>query len=111
MATCAILFISSLTVVFAGLTALLQSDIKKIIAYSTCSQLGYMLFICGFNHYSYSFLHLINHAFFKALLFLTAGVIIHTFKDEQDIRKFSLLVAQAPLIFCLFYISTLSITG
>ena len=74
------------TAFFAGLVAIFQYDIKKIIAYSTCSQLGYMFFTCGLSNYSLAFFHLFNHAFFKALLFLSAGSLIHALYDEQDIR-------------------------
>jgi NADH:ubiquinone oxidoreductase subunit 5 (subunit L)/multisubunit Na+/H+ antiporter MnhA subunit len=75
------------TAFFAGIVAIFQYDIKKIIAYSTCSQLGYMFFTCGLSNYSLAFFHLFNHAFFKALLFLSAGSLIHALFDEQDIRK------------------------
>ena len=76
-----------LTCFFASLVGLLQNDIKSIIAYSTCSQLGYMVLISGMSHYYLSFFHLLNHGFFKALLFLTSGMLIHNFMEEQDIRR------------------------
>jgi len=66
---------------------LVQNDLKKIIAYSTCSQLGYMVVACGLSHFSTGLFHLMNHAFFKALLFLSAGSLIHAVVDEQDVRK------------------------
>lgn len=69
------IFFGSITALFAGIVAILQYDIKKIIAYSTCSQLGYMFFTCGLSNYYLAFFHLWNHAFFKALLFLTAGAL------------------------------------
>ena len=83
-----ITLVGVLTSFFAATIGLFQNDIKKVIAYSTCSQLGYMVFICGLSNYSLSLFHLTNHAFFKALLFLSAGAIIHALSDEQDIRKY-----------------------
>jgi len=82
----------SITAIFSGIIATFQYDIKRIIAYSTCSQLGYMFFSCGLSNYHVAFFHLFNHAFFKALLFLSAGVLIHTLFDEQDIRKMGKLL-------------------
>src|SRR5579884_3759347 len=79
-------FLGAITVFFAGSIGSYQYDLKKVIAYSTCSQLGYMFFICGSSNFGLSLFHLINHAFFKALLFLGAGVIIHAVLDDQDIR-------------------------
>src|SRR5215467_12841633 len=76
-----------ITALFSAFIAVFQWDIKKIIAYSTCSQLGYMLLSCGFSFYYVAIFHLFNHAFFKALLFLSAGSVIHALSDEQDIRK------------------------
>ena len=77
----------SITALFSGLVATFQYDIKRIIAYSTCSQLGYMFFSCGLSNYHVAFYHLFTHAFFKALLFLSAGALIHSLLDEQDLRK------------------------
>ena len=82
--------IGMITAVFAASIALVQNDIKKIIAYSTCSQLGYMFFAAGVGAYHVAIFHLFTHAFFKALLFLGAGSVIHAFKDEQDIRTLAL---------------------
>lgn len=82
-----ITFVGVLTCFFAAIMGLFQFDIKKIVAYSTCSQLGYMFFSCGFSNYSVAFFHLFNHGFFKALLFLSMGSIIHAYQDEQDFRK------------------------
>ena len=70
---------------FAASVGLVQNDLKRVIAYSTCSQLGYMFFSCGLSHYSVGFFHLANHAFFKALLFLGAGSVIHSVNDNQDV--------------------------
>ena len=75
------------TAFFAATVGLLQNDLKRVIAYSTCSQLGYMVFACGLSNYSVGVFHLANHAFFKALLFLGAGSVIHAVSDEQDMRK------------------------
>ena len=75
------------TAFFAATIALVQTDIKKIIAYSTCSQLGYMFFAAGVGAYNVAMFHLFTHAFFKALLFLGSGSVIHSFKDEQDINQ------------------------
>lgn len=80
-------FLGAITAFFGSTAALFQTDLKKIIAYSTCSQLGYMIFACGFSLYSTSLFHFFNHAFFKALLFLSAGSIIHALAGEQDIFK------------------------
>ncbi|MGZ7135498.1 MAG: NADH-quinone oxidoreductase subunit L, partial [Methanobacterium sp.] len=106
-----IIFFGSFTILLAGTIALVQNDMKKIIAYSTCSQLGYMFLICGLNGYLFSFFHLINHAFFKALLFLSSGIIIHMFHDEQDLRKIGGILLLTPVTFCLFIIGSLSIIG
>uniref|UniRef100_A0A6N2NFM3 NADH:quinone oxidoreductase/Mrp antiporter transmembrane domain-containing protein n=1 Tax=Salix viminalis TaxID=40686 RepID=A0A6N2NFM3_SALVM len=77
----------SYDVIPCATTGILQNDLKRVIAYSTCSQLGYMIFACGISNYSVSVFHLMNHAFFKALLFLSAGSVIHAMSDEQDMRK------------------------
>jgi len=81
------LMVGAITAFFASTTALFQNDIKRVIAYSTCSQLGYMMFACGLSGYDFAMAHLFNHAFFKALLFLSAGAIIHALEDEQDMRR------------------------
>ena len=93
------------------LVGLFQYDIKKIIAYSTCSQLGYMFFSCGLSNYNLAFFHLFNHAFFKALLFLSAGSIIHALYDEQDLRKMGGLVKILPFTLICFLIGSLAIMG
>jgi proton-translocating NADH-quinone oxidoreductase chain L len=82
--------VGAMTAFFAASSGLVQNDLKRVIAYSTCSQLGYMVFACGLSNYSVAFFHLANHAFFKALLFLGAGCIIHGICDEQDMRKMGL---------------------
>lgn len=106
-----ILVIGALTSVFAALLGLVQHDLKKIIAYSTCSQLGYMVMACGAANYLGSFFHLINHAFFKALLFLSAGVIIHYFQGEQDLRKMGQAVLMLPFTYSVMLVATFAITG
>ena len=96
---------------FAASVGLFQNDLKKIIAYSTCSQLGYMVFICGLSNYSLSLFHLTNHAFFKALLFLSAGSIIHAMSDEQDIRKMGGLLNLLPYSYIMLLIGSLALMG
>ena len=106
-----IAIIGMVTAVFAASVALVQNDIKKIIAYSTCSQLGYMFFAAGVGAYHVAIFHLFTHAFFKALLFLGAGSVIHAFKDEQDIRKMGGIWKKIPYTWCLMLIGTLALTG
>ncbi|MDA7606789.1 NADH-quinone oxidoreductase subunit L [Pelagibacteraceae bacterium] len=103
--------IGMITAVFAASIALVQNDIKKIIAYSTCSQLGYMFFAAGVGAYHVAIFHLFTHAFFKALLFLGAGSVIHAFKNEQDIRKMGGVWKKIPYTWCLMLIGTLALTG
>src|SRR6185312_9987582 len=76
--------VGATTTFLAASAGLVQNDLKKVIAYSTCSQLGYMVFVCGLSNYTLSLFHLTNHAFFKALLFLSAGAVIHAIVNEQD---------------------------
>ena len=104
-------FIGATTAFFASLVGTFQNDIKKVIAYSTCSQLGYMMFVCGISSYQVSIFHLFNHAFFKALLFLSAGSIIHALNDEQDIRKMGSLLHMLPLTYVAMLIGSLALTG
>ena len=104
-------FIGALTAFFASTVAVFQNDIKKIIAYSTCSQLGYMILACGCSAYASSMFHLFNHAFFKALLFLGAGSVIHALSNEQDIRKMGILVRYLPVTYAAFLIGSLSLAG
>jgi NADH-quinone oxidoreductase subunit L len=100
-----------ITAVFAASVALVQNDIKKIIAYSTCSQLGYMFFAAGVGAYHVAIFHLFTHAFFKALLFLGSGSVIHAFKDEQDIRLMGGVWKKLPYTWLLMLIGTLALTG
>ena len=99
------------TAIFAATVALVQNDIKKIIAYSTCSQLGYMFFAAGVGAYNVAMFHLFTHAFFKALLFLGSGSIIHAFKDEQDINFMGGVMKKLPYTYILMIIGTLALTG
>ena len=103
--------IGALTAFFAATTGVVQNDLKKVIAYSTCSQLGYMVMVCGLSNYSTSLFHLMNHAFFKALLFLSAGSVIHAVSDEQDMRKMGGLIRSIPLTYILILIGSLSLMG
>ena len=103
--------VGSLTAFFGASVGLLQNDLKKIIAYSTCSQLGYMVFACGLSNYSIAIFHLSNHAFFKALLFLGAGSIIHSVADEQDIRRLGGLLKLLPFAYSHGLIASLALIG
>lgn len=105
-----ILLIGSLTILFAGISSLNQYDIKKVIAYSTCSQIGYMFFALAlFKPFDSSLFHLFTHGFFKALLFLSAGLLIHSFLYEQDLRKYGLFIFKSPLFYIFFIIGSLAI--
>jgi len=99
------------TAFFAATVALVQTDIKKIIAYSTCSQLGYMFFAAGVGAYNVAMFHLFTHAFFKALLFLGSGSVIHAFKDEQNINNMGGVWRKLPYTYALMIIGTLALTG
>ncbi len=103
--------VGMITALFAASVALVQNDIKKIIAYSTCSQLGYMFFAAGVGAYHIAMFHLFTHAFFKALLFLGAGSVIHAFNDEQDITKMGGVWKKIPYTMVLMLIGTLALTG
>jgi len=103
--------IGALTSFFAASVGLFQNDLKRVIAYSTCSQLGYMVFIAGLSHYSISLFHLANHAVFKALLFLSAGCVIHGLSDEQDLRKFGGLLYILPVSYVMILIGSLALIG
>lgn len=103
--------IGSITAFFSAIIAALQTDIKKIIAYSTCSQIGYIMVGCGVSQYTLSLFHIINHAFFKALLFLAAGVLIHIIRDEQDIRQFGGLFFLIPITSFFIGVGSLAISS
>ena len=103
--------VGMITAIFAASVALVQNDIKKIVAYSTCSQLGYMFFAAGVGAYHVAMFHLFTHAFFKALLFLGAGSVIHAFKNEQDIRFMGGVSRKLPYTYTFMLIGTLALTG
>ena len=103
--------VGMMTAFFAATVALVQTDIKKIIAYSTCSQLGYMFFAAGVGAYNVAMFHLFTHAFFKALLFLGSGSVIHSFKDEQDINQMGGVYKKLPYTYIFMIIGTLALTG
>jgi len=106
-----ITIIGMTTAFFAATVALVQTDIKKIIAYSTCSQLGYMFFAAGVGAYNVAMFHLFTHAFFKALLFLGSGSVIHAFKNEQNINLMGASYKKLPYTWILMIIGTLALTG
>ncbi|MFN3526321.1 MAG: proton-conducting transporter membrane subunit, partial [Paracoccus sp. (in: a-proteobacteria)] len=106
-----IVYIGASTAFFAATVGLVQNDIKRVIAYSTCSQLGYMFVAAGVGVYSVAMFHLFTHAFFKAMLFLGAGSVIHAMHHEQDMRNYGGLRKKIPLTFWAMMIGTLAITG
>ena len=103
--------VGMVTAIFAASVALVQNDIKKIVAYSTCSQLGYMFFAAGVGAYHVAIFHLFTHAFFKALLFLGSGSVIHAFNNEQDIRNMGGVRKKLPFTYVFMLIGTLALTG
>ncbi|WP_405406282.1 NADH-quinone oxidoreductase subunit L [Paracoccus sp. Ld10] len=106
-----IVYVGATTAFFAATVGLVQNDIKRVIAYSTCSQLGYMFVAAGVGVYSVAMFHLLTHAFFKAMLFLGAGSVIHAMHHEQDMRNYGGLRKKIPLTFAAMMIGTLAITG
>ncbi|HTE38178.1 MAG TPA: NADH-quinone oxidoreductase subunit L, partial [Reyranella sp.] len=106
-----VLVIGAITALFAATVGLVQNDIKRVIAYSTCSQLGYMFMAAGVGAYQASMFHLFTHAFFKALLFLGAGAVIHAMAHEQDMRRYGGLAKYLPITFGVMTIGTIAITG
>ena len=104
-------YVGAATALFAASVALVQTDIKRVIAYSTCSQLGYMFFAAGSGAYGAAMFHLFTHAFFKALLFLGAGSVIHAMHHEQDMRFYGGLRKAIPVTFALMTVGTLALTG
>src|SRR6202012_3637720 len=104
-------FIGATTAFFAATVGLFQNDIKRVIAYSTCSQLGYMFAAAGVSAYGGAMFHLFTHAFFKALLFLGAGSVIHAMHHEQDMRKMGGLASRIPITWAMMLIGNLPITG
>ncbi len=110
-ALCVIATVGAITAFFAGTIALAQNDIKKILAYSTISQLGYMFLACGVGAFSAGIFHVVTHAFFKALMFLGAGSVIHGMHEEQDIRKMGELKKYMPATYLTFAAGWLAISG
>jgi len=106
-----ITFMGANTCLFAATIGCVQNDIKRIIAYSTCSQLGYMFIAAGVGAYQASIFHLFTHAFFKALLFLGAGSVIHAMSDEQDIRKMGGIWRKIPITYVVMWIGSLALAG
>jgi NADH-quinone oxidoreductase subunit L len=106
-----VVFVGAITAFFAATVALVQNDIKRVIAYSTCSQLGYMFVALGVGAYPVAIFHLFTHAFFKALLFLGAGSVIHAVSDEQDMRKMGGLARHIPVTYVLMLVGTVALTG
>src|SRR3954454_10544241 len=104
-------FVGAATALFAATVGTVQNDIKRVIAYSTCSQLGYMFFAAGVGAFGASMFHLFTHAFFKALLFLGAGSVIHAMHHEQDMRFYGALRKEIPITFAVMVVGTLAITG
>lgn len=104
-----VIWLGSISALLGASAGLLENDLKKVIAFSTTSQLGYMVVACGISQYSLSLFHLINHAFFKALLFLSAGAVLHAVMDEQDMRKMGGLSINIPITYVSFIIGSLSL--
>ncbi len=107
----AVAIVGGATAIFAATIAIVQTDIKRVLAYSTMSQIGYMVMAVGLSEYSSGLFHLLSHAFFKALLFMAAGNIIHAMANEQDIRKYGGLLRQLPLSSICFLVGALSLSG
>lgn len=106
-----IAIVGAMTCFFAATTAVTQNDMKRVIAYSTASQLGYMVFACGISQYTVGVFHLMNHAFFKALLFLSAGSVIHALANEQDMRKMGGLAKLLPFTYSMMSIGSFALVG
>ena len=105
------LWVGAITTVFSSLIGLFQQDIKKVIAYSTMSQLGMMIIAIGLSSYNIALFHLVNHAFYKGLLFLGAGAVIHAVTDNQDFRKYGGLISYLPLTYSVMLIASLSLVA
>jgi NADH-ubiquinone oxidoreductase chain 5 len=104
-----IMWVGSITAFFAASSGLLQNDLKRIIAFSTISQMGYLFMAVGLSQYNVALFHLVNHAFFKALLFLAAGSVIHAMADQQDIRRLGGLIKFLPFTYTSILIGSLSL--
>src|SRR5438067_843184 len=107
----AVAIVGAVTALFAATIAIVQTDIKRVLAYSTMSQIGYMFLAVGIGAYSAGFFHLLSHAFFKALLFMAAGNVIHAMHDEQDMRKYGGLWRQLRPTSIMFLVGSLSLVG
>ena len=106
-----VVVVGAMTAFYGATVGLFQNDLKRVVAYSTCSQLGYMVFACGLSGYAAGIFHLTTHAFFKALLFLSAGAVIHALADEQDMRKMGGLRRVLPFTYGMFVIGSLALVG
>ena len=106
-----VVIVGASTAFFAATIGMCQNDIKRVIAYSTCSQLGYMFFACGVSAYSAGIFHLMTHAFFKALLFLGAGSVIHAMSAEQDMRKMVGIYKLIPVTYAMMWVGSLALAG
>ena len=111
IALAVVAIVGASTAFFAATVAMVQNDIKRVIAYSTCSQLGYMFFAIGVSAYSAAIFHLVTHAFFKALLFLASGAVIHAMSDEQDMRKMGGIWRAIPITYGLMWTGSLALAG
>src|SRR3954453_6685556 len=111
IALTAVAVIGALTAIFAASIGIVQTDIKRVLAYSTISQLGYMFMACGVAAYSAAIFHLVTHAFFKALLFLAAGAVIHSLGGEQDLRQMGGLRKTIPITCWTMFAGVLAISG
>ena len=111
MALAFVTIIGAITCIFAASIGLVQNDIKRVIAYSTCSQLGYMMFACGVSAYNAAVFHLFTHGFFKALLFLGAGSVIHAMSGEQDMRRMGGIWRKIPYTYAFMWIGSLALAG
>lgn len=105
----AVTWVGAVTAFFAATTGLLQNDVKRVIAYSTCSQMGYLFMAVGLSQYSVALFHLVNHAFFKAVLFLAAGGVLHSMADQQDMRRLGGLVNVLPFTYVVILAGSLSL--
>ena len=111
VALAVVAIVGASTAFFAATVAMVQTDIKRVIAYSTCSQLGYMFFAIGVSAYSAAIFHLVTHAFFKALLFLASGAVIHAMSDEQDMRKMGGIWRAIPITYGLMWTGSLALVA
>jgi NADH-quinone oxidoreductase subunit L len=111
LALAVVAIVGASTAFFAATVGLCQTDIKRVIAYSTCSQLGYMFFACGVSAYAAGIFHLFTHAFFKALLFLGAGSVIHAMSGEQDMRNMGGIWRMVPVTYAMMWIGSLALAG